>query len=176
MRISRQTFLRGALSALALPLGARLAQAARDPNFIPVKLAPIKHERASLDVTGLDGATTTYDQVQLEELPTYALTAKTPWLDKPARFEGILLNDLLDRHGLASRPIEVVAENDFAVVIDPEVLAAGALLVATRVDGHAHTRRARGPIQFVAPDEVLAQGIVKERHLVWMAAQIHPVS
>jgi hypothetical protein len=176
--MTRLGFLQGSLVALALIASSLDVRAASipDPHIHPVTLAPIRHEPATLTVVGPDGNETVYTPDQLETLPTYSLDARTPWLDAPARFEGILLADLLERSGLTGHTVEVVAENDFSVRFPPEVVATGAFLVATRVDGKAHTRRARGPIQFVVPDEVLARGgVVAERHLVWMAAKIRPV-
>jgi len=126
-----------------------------------------------LRVVGPAGAAE-YGPQELERFPTYALTTTTPWRDAPARFEGILLADLLAAHGLSGAPaIEVLAENDFATVIERQAMETGAFLIATRVDGAPHSRRARGPIQLVVPDRLYdALGPLRERHLVWMVKEI----
>ena len=69
--------------------------------------------------------------------------------------------------------ITVTAENDFEVTIPREIWTELDVLVATRVDGAPHSRRARGPIQFVIEmDSYAASRVVREDHLVWMAARI----
>lgn len=140
----------------------------------PVNLAPTVHMKASLTVLGADGKSTVYSPADLEKLPTYQIVTATPWRDEPAVFTGILLIDLLELHGLLSaQSIVVTAENDFSTTFSRRTLAAANILVATRVNGVPHSRRARGPIQFVVEEEVYqSSGFVTEAHLVWMASRI----
>lgn len=142
----------------------------------PVTLESMSHMQAELIVVGSDGAETLYDPAALERLPTYSLTTTTPWRSEPATFEGVLLTDLLAAHGLAEvDAITVTAENDYAVTIPRAVWEEFQILVATRVDGRPHTRRARGPIQFVIDMEAYAASpAAREDYLVWMAARIEP--
>ncbi len=143
----------------------------------PRTLAPMDHAPAELTVAGPDGSERVYTPALLEELPTYALRTTTPWREVPAEFEGILLTDLLAANGLDSaEAITVLAENEYAVTIPRAAWEALNILVATRVDGAPHSRRARGPIQFVvAMDTYQASPIAREDYLVWMAARIEPV-
>lgn len=140
----------------------------------PVTLDSIAHASAELTVIGTDGTEARYDPAALEALPTYSLTTTTPWREAPATFEGVLLTDLLAAHGLSEvEAILVTAENDYAVTIPRAVWEELDILVATRVDGQAHTRRARGPIQFVIDmDAYTASEIAREDYMVWMAARI----
>ena len=140
----------------------------------PVELAPMRHREAQLEVRVGDGSGATYEPADLESFPTYRVETTTPWREEPAVFEGILLTDLLAAHGLLDAPsIRVTAENDFTTVITREVWEAAPILVATRVDGRPHSRRDRGPIQFVVPSEdYVGSPVVTEDHLVWMAAVI----
>lgn len=142
----------------------------------PVTLVEMTHSAAELTIMGADGTETTYSPAQIETLPTYSLITKTPWRDTPANFEGVLLRDLLAAHGLAdASEITVTAENDYTVSIPREIWEELDVLVATRVDGAPHTRRARGPIQFVIDmDSYEAHSGAREDHLVWMAARIAP--
>lgn len=176
--MTRFSLLRG-LAAAALTSVALAAVAGNvpDSHIHPVTLAPIHHNQATLTVIDANGQATAYTPDELEMLPTYALEARTPWGKAPAKYEGVLLADLLERHGLTGKAIEVTAENDFSVIIKPEVIATGAFLIATRVNGKAHTRRARGPIQFVVPDEAYTEGgPIVEADMVWMAARIRPAN
>ncbi|MBT8459771.1 MAG: hypothetical protein HKP37_11700 [Boseongicola sp.] len=142
-----------------------------------VDLEPIAHENAELVVVNPDGSRTVYTPAQLEEFPTYRLVTTTPWRVEPAAFSGVLLSDILERHEMPSdMTIRVTAENEFSTFFDPEALGIAPILVATRVDGAAHSRRARGPIQFVIEDEVYrSNDALTESHLVWMASRIEVV-
>ncbi len=141
-----------------------------------VTLAPVQHETAAIVVQSVDGSTVRYTPADLEAFPTYQLVTATPWRKDAAAFSGVLLSDILARHGLDSGvPIRVTAENEFTVIFDRAALAAAPVLVATRVNGHPHTRRDRGPIQFVIDFETYrASDALREAHFVWMAARIEP--
>lgn len=157
--------------AILFSLTATLAVAA---SLEPVELAPIAHADAKLTVIGADASETLYTQASLEALPTYRVETTTPWRSDPAIFEGVLLNDLLHAHGLAAAPaILVTAENDYRVEIPKAVRDDVNILVATRVNGKAHTRRERGPIQFVIEHNAYhASERALQDHLVWMASRI----
>lgn len=141
-----------------------------------VDLAPISHVEATLVVVGANGSERAYTPADLEALPTYSLTTSTPWRDEPAEFEGVLLADLLAVNGLNTvESIAVTAENDYKTVIERPLWETVDILVATRVDGRAHSRRARGPIQFVIDMSTFnASDLTSESNLVWMAARIEP--
>ena len=149
-----------------------VASAAAEPK--PVNLPPVVHMKASLTVLGTDGKSTVYSPADLEKLPTYQIETITPWRDEPAVFAGVLLTDLLQSHGLLSaQSIVVTAENDFSTTFDRRTISAAPILIATRVNGVPHSRRTRGPIQFVVEQEVYqSSALVTESHLVWMASHI----
>ena len=140
----------------------------------PVELEPIKHAKASLVIIGADGASTTYTPAELEHFTTYSLTTTTPWREEPAEFEGVLLSEVLAAHGLDNAAsILVTAENDYSTTMSRELLDSVPILVATRVDGQPHSRRARGPIQFVIDSDAFATSdLTSESNFVWMAARI----
>jgi len=143
-----------------------------DPK--PVVLAPIAHQDAALEVVGADGTRTVYSPASLEQFPTYQIETVTPWRNEPAVFAGVLLSDVLAHHDLLSAAlILVTAENEFSSGFDRSVLEAAPILIATRVNGAPHSRRARGPIQFVVEDlHYQSQDVLNESHLVWMASRI----
>lgn len=142
--------------------------------FERVSLDPVTHNDASLVVVGSDGNLNEYSPADLEALPTYSVTTTTPWRDEPAEFVGVLLSDLLAIHGLAdAAEILVTAENDYATTIGRDLLEDVQILVATRVDGRPHTRRERGPIQFVIEQQQFDTSVLtSESNFVWMAARI----
>ncbi|MEM7211790.1 MAG: hypothetical protein AAF479_07850 [Pseudomonadota bacterium] len=140
----------------------------------PVEVAPVKFARASLIIEGVDGPAS-YDPKALEAYGTYAMTTVTPWRPDAAEFVGIRLNDLLAKHGLdAVDAIRVIAENDYAITIPNQVWSDNDVLVATRVNGRGHSRRARGPIQFIynmSKDPSVGVETF-QKNWVWMAARI----
>ena len=139
-----------------------------------VEVGETRFSKATLTIAGRDGEKS-YDQAGLEALGTYGLETVTPWRKQPARFVGVRLMDLLHAHGLAEvTAIRVIAENDYAVTIQREDWQQNDVLVATRVNGKGHSRRERGPIQFIFDmssnprlgDEVF------QSNWVWMASRI----
>lgn len=167
------TFLRTFSIALALVAGFS-AQAA---NVEKVELEPLRHAAATLTVVDASGAETVYTPADIEALGAYRMVTTTPWRSEETVFEGGLLLDLLKKHGLdATGAIRVVAENEFESIIEHSVWEAAPILLATRVEGRPHSRRTRGPIQFVVSmDDYDGSPVIAERHLVWMAARIEPV-
>ncbi len=141
---------------------------------VEVELAPMTHAEATLLVVGADGAEIRYSPADLEGFTTYRMTTTTPWRDEPANFEGVLLADLLAASGLDGvDAIAVTAENDYSTVLTRALWESVDILVATRVDGRPHSRRARGPIQFVIDSETFnSSDLTSESNLVWMAARI----
>jgi len=168
-------FIRFLAFLLLLPLVALSAWA---NDLVRVDLPDIQHISANLLVVDATGHETIYTPADLEEFATYQMTTVTPWRVNPARFEGVLLADILERHGLdQSNGILVTAENDYQTAFDQNLIANVDILVATRVDGRPHSRRERGPIQFVIHHTVFdSSPLTSESNLVWMAARIEPRS
>lgn len=163
-------------SVLAVFMVGALATSAVADAPQPIALDPITHNAGALVITRADGTEVRYTPAELEALETYRLRTKTPWRDEPANFDGVLLSDLLQLNGLADLDeIQVIAENDFVSTFPRALWETVPVLIATRVDGQAHSRRARGPIQFViSHDDFAASDLTSEAHLVWMAARIEP--
>ncbi|MGC3939626.1 hypothetical protein ACOTTU_17620 [Roseobacter sp. EG26] len=164
----RSTFYAAAAALLML------SQTALAGKPVPAELGPINHAEATLVIVDGDGNEVSYSPAELEKFATYSLTTKTPWREKPAEFEGVMLSEILAAHGLDSAAsILVTAENDYSTTMSQELLKSVDILVATRVDGRAHSRRARGPIQFIIDAETFAaSALTSESNYVWMAARI----
>lgn len=162
--------IRSALLAFTLITGAAHAME-------PVDVGEVRFAKAELTVVAPDQEHR-FDQVALESLGTYAVTTDTPWRDYPAEFVGVRLTDLLRATGLGqATAIRVVAENDYAITMPREVWESYDPLIATRVDGRGHSRRARGPLQFVFDMRSNPATGAEEfqSNWVWMAARIEPV-
>lgn len=139
-----------------------------------VDLDPITHNVASLTVVAVDGAEISYSPADLEAFQTYTLTTTTPWREIPVKFDGVLLSDVLAASGLQnSDAIVVTAENDYQTTFSKELLDSIKILVVTRANDKPHSRRDRGPIQFVIEaDAFNASSLTSESNFVWMAARI----
>lgn len=166
--------MRSLICAMLLSMGVVLVSTGLGHAFERVTLAPITHQAAELAISSRDGSVSRYTPAQLEQFETYSLTTKTPWRDEAATFEGILLHDLLAAHGLEEAAmIMITAENDYVAEMSRDVWRTATVLIATRVNGAAHSRRARGPIQLVFDYEAFAASdLVTQSHMVWMAAEI----
>lgn len=161
----------GVALCLAFVSGAAMA------GPVAVQLEPIRHANAQLVVAGTNGDVT-YSPEELEAIGAQRMVTMTPWRDEEAAFDGVLLTDVLEANGLGDADaIRVIAENDYAVVIPSNVWKRWPILVATRVNGKAHSRRERGPIQFVLPmsDDGEAGASGNGKNWVWMAARIEAV-
>lgn len=161
----------GAASLVAL---AALTGDERDNAFgvTAVQLEKINHQPATLTV---DGETkSVYSNADLEQFKTYAVTTRTPWRDAPATFEGVLLTDVLKKHGLDDASmIRMVAENDYIVDLPRSVWTDRPALIATRVDGKGLTRKERGPFYLVFPmDADPSTSGDFENYWVWMIAKV----
>lgn len=149
-------------------------QSAFAGQLVPTTLDPIKHARAALVVVNPDGSETSYSPAELENFATYSVTTTTPWREEPANFEGVMLSDILAAHGLDAVPeLLITAENDYTTTISQDLYESVDILVATRVDGRPHSRRNRGPIQFVIEADAFSSSpLTSESNFVWMAARI----
>lgn len=159
-----------AATLLSLPLSGIAAP-------VSVTLEPMEHMQAELVVARPDGSEMSYTPAALEEFPTYRLRTTTPWRAEPAEFDGVMLRDILAANGLEGvDAILVTAENDFTATLPRALWETVDVVVVTRVDGRPHSRRARGPIQFVIDmDAYEASDVALEDHLVWMAARIEAI-
>lgn len=177
-RNEMEPFMLSRKNLLPIVVALALSQAAplQASGLSEVTLEPMTHRSAELTLVLPDGERVAYSPADLEGLTTYQLETRTPWRDEEAVFEGVRLKDLLAKHGLDQvDAITVRAENDYTITMERDVWENEDFLIATRVDGRPHSRRARGPIQFVLDwDAYQSSEVAVESHLVWMAAEIAP--
>ncbi len=163
--------------AICALLGAVFIGSAALAGTVKIDHTPISLNRAQLTVSGPNGEVT-YTPQELEQIDFRRLTTVTPWRETPAAFDGVLLTDLLAANGISeASAINVIAENDYVVEIPSEVWKRWPILLATRVNGLAHTRRQKGPIQFILPmSDDRSVGLEEHQsNWVWMAARIEAI-
>lgn len=152
-------FAWGLLLTLLLALLVHLAligTAGAQPQPILAK----QMEAPLLVVTGpaADGpqVTVSLDHAALETLPTHTVETQTPWTEGVARFEGPLAREVLAAAGIVPQPgteAVAVALNDYQVRIPVEDFLTYDVVLALRQDGRLLSRRDKGPIWIVYPND-----------------------
>jgi len=134
------TLLTGA--ALTWPLAA-LAQDAR-PSRLQLTVS------GKIGVTQQDGRVV-FDRTKLEALPQKTFTTQTPWDDKPTRFSGPLLRDILTAVQAQGTQIKAIALNDYKVTIPVADSQKYDMVLALRMNGDLMSIRTKGPFFIVYP-------------------------
>ncbi len=107
-------------------------------------------ERPILTVSGKIGVKNAgdvarFDLKMLEALPQHSFTTRTPWYDKPVKFTGPLLADVLAAVKASGSTISAVAINDYKVSI-PVSDTQHKLIVAHLLDDKPMPVREKGPL------------------------------
>jgi hypothetical protein len=109
-----------------------------------------------LTVTGDIGRTNragaaVFDLAALDRLPQKSFVTSTIWTDRPHRYSGVLLADLLDHVAAGGRSVEAIALNDYRASLPLSEITDEAPLLAYRIDGTAMSVRDKGPIWVIYP-------------------------
>ncbi|TKB48796.1 hypothetical protein FCL40_11065 [Ferrimonas sediminicola] len=92
-----------------------------------------------------------FDRQMLAQLPQSSVTTLTPWTERPHRYQGVLLTDLLRHLGASGSRVKAIALNDYFTHLDLSELSRFPLLLATRVNGREMRIRDKGPIWLILP-------------------------
>jgi hypothetical protein len=112
--------------------------------------------RAILSISGkIDlknkGDLATFDMAMIEKLPQHTFTTRTPWYDKPVKFTGPLLSDVLAAVKASGTTVSAVAINDYKVNIPMEDVRKHGILMARLIDDKPIPVRSKGPLFVVYP-------------------------
>lgn len=112
--------------------------------------------RAILSISGkIDlknkGDLATFDMAMIEKLPQHTFTTRTPWYDKPVKFTGPLLSDVLAAVKAGGTTVSAVAINDYKVNIPMEDVRKHGILMARLIDDKPIPVRSKGPLFVVYP-------------------------
>jgi hypothetical protein len=91
-----------------------------------------------------------FDMAMLEAMPRTTVQTRTPWTEGVAKFEGVLLSDLLALVEAKGDTIMAVALNDYAVPVPAADADTGAI-VAYRMNGEYMPVRMKGPLWIIYP-------------------------
>lgn len=141
------------------PLSRRLLIALMGAALLPLahaQTAPAPQGRVILTISGKIGATNqgnkmVMDMAMLEALPQHSFTTRTPWYDKPVKFTGPLLADVLATAKASGTTVSAVAINDYAIKIPADDARKFKVVVARLMDDKPMPVRDKGPLFVVYP-------------------------
>lgn len=134
------------LGAVVCVSGARAADL--DPPSGPVVLT-ITGNIAHADASGA----VRFDLAALRAFPQHEVRTSTAWTDGVSTFSGPLLCDLLDAVGADGAVLHARALNDYAAEIPVDDCRRYPVILALERDGEALSRRDKGPIWIVYPQD-----------------------
>jgi hypothetical protein len=91
------------------------------------------------------------DIAMLEALPRTGFSTSTVWTEGVARYEGVLLTDLLAALGAGGRELSATAIDGYVVVIPVDELGPDGPILAFLRDGAPMPVRDRGPLWLIYP-------------------------
>ena len=113
-------------------------------------------ERPILTVSGKIGEKNAgdkarFDMKMLEALPQHSFTTRTPWYDRPVKFTGPLLSDVLAAVKASGTTISAIAINDYKITIPVSDTQKFKVLVARLLDDQPMPVREKGPLFVIYP-------------------------
>lgn len=119
-------------------------------STLPAMALDAPKERPILTISGKIGEKNAgdvarFDMKMLEALPQHSFTTRTPWYDKPVKFTGPLLSDLLAAVKASGTTLSAVAINDYKISI-PVADTQQPLIVARLLDDKPMPVREKGPL------------------------------
>jgi hypothetical protein len=98
-----------------------------------------------------------FDMKMIEALPQHSFITSTPWYDKPVKFTGPLLSDVLAAVKASGTNISAVAINDYKISIPMSDATEHGVLVARLIDDQPIPVREKGPLFVVYPFDKSAE-------------------
>ena len=146
---NRRLFLGALLGAMAV--GAQPALALDAPK-----------ERPILTVSGKiavknAGDVARFDMKMLEALPQQTFTTRTPWYDKPVKFTGPLLADVLAAVKASGSQLTAVALNDYKISLPVADATQFGVMLAYRMNDEVLSVRTKGPLFVIYPFDSQAE-------------------
>ena len=149
------------------------------PALVLGQSLPEPKGRAVLTVSGKIGVknrgeTAAFDMAMLEALPQHSFTTRTPWYDRPVKFTGPLLSDLLDAVKAQGGTVSATAINDYTIRIPVADAKEQGAIVARLLDDQPMAVRDKGPLWVVYPYDTHSdyQAEVIYARSIWQVAKI----
>jgi hypothetical protein len=103
------------------------------------------------------GKEAVFDMAMIEALPQHSFTTRTPWYDRPVKFTGPLLADLLAAAKAQGKTIKASAINDYTISIPLTDAQAHGVIVARLLDDQPMAVRDKGPLFVIYPFDSKAE-------------------
>lgn len=103
------------------------------------------------------GATAVFDMAALAALPQHSFTTRTPWYDRPVKFTGPLLSDLLAAVKAQGKTIRATAINDYSISVPLADAQSHGVIVARLLDDRPMAVRDKGPLFVIYPFDSKAE-------------------
>jgi len=168
-------------AGLCLVLSAASAWSAADfapARPQPTSLAPLGGELPTIAL-GIRGSARQLNVAELEHGMLYQVRTRSFWPADDGVYQGPLLADVLARYGMDKvKAIRVFGGDGFSQLIPREDWQRWPVVLATRRDGHALSRREKGPVRIIYPrdmDRALEDTLYRLRW-VWLIERIEPVN
>ncbi|STQ91423.1 molybdopterin-dependent oxidoreductase [Iodobacter fluviatilis] len=120
------------------------------------------------------GKNAEFSMDMLTKLPQHSFVSKTPWYEKPVKFTGPLLRDVLAAAGAKGVQISALALDDYRVEIPFQDAIKYPIIIARLLDDKPMAVRDKGPLFIVYPFDQykeLHQDIYYTRS-VWQLSKI----
>jgi hypothetical protein len=134
-------------------------------------------ERVVLSVSGKIGVKNAgemalFDMKMLEALPQHSFTTNTPWYERPVKFTGPLLADVLAAVKASGSVVKAVALNDYEISIPVTDTTEHKVIVARLLDDKPMAVRDKGPLFVVYPfdDSAALRSSIYYERSIW---QLH---
>jgi hypothetical protein len=114
------------------------------------------------------GEVARFDMKMIEALPQHSFTTSTPWFDRPVKFTGPLLADVLAAVKASGSNVSAVAINDYRITIPAADASKFKVIVARLIDDKPIPVREKGPLFVIYPfdsDARLRTSIYYERSI-----------
>jgi hypothetical protein len=103
------------------------------------------------------GELAVFDMAMIEKLPQHSFTTRTPWYDKPVKFTGPLLADVLAAVKASGTTVSAMAINDYKISIPMQDVSQHGVLMARLIDDKPIPVRSKGPLFVVYPFDSAAE-------------------
>jgi hypothetical protein len=103
------------------------------------------------------GETARFDMKMIEAMPQHSFTTSTPWFDKPVKFTGPLLSDVLAVVKASGSSVSAVAINDYKISIPVSDATKYKVILARLIDDKPIPVREKGPLFVVYPFDSSAE-------------------
>jgi hypothetical protein len=129
---------------------------------LPALALDAPKERPVLTVSGNIGEKNAgekarFDMKMIEALPQHSFTTSTPWFDKPVKFTGPYLSDVLAAVKASGSKVSAVAINDYKITIPMGDAEKYKVIVARLLDDKEISVREKGPLFVVYPFDSSAE-------------------